>query len=295
MQFPIIKKTNKLERIIILSVWIFLGSILGTAIGFIYPLVTGQDAMSLNSLRFMQITSQIFTFVLPPILYAMLVHEQPFKSLGFNKTTILWILISVIMTYTIMPLNSVFGEWNAGLKLPESMSKLEELMKSMQESSTELMEKFVNVDSIRGLIINLFMIAALAAIGEELLFRSIIQTSLIKICKNAHVGIIIASVIFSFIHLEFYGFLPRLIMGMILGYMFYYSRSIWIPMTIHFVNNGTIVFIYYLNNIGVTNIDVETFGQTNIPIMVSSTVVTIALLWCAMKMNKKESEPATDN
>ena len=80
-----------------------------------------------------------------------------------------------------------------------------------------MIEKFVSVDTIGGLMLNLFMIAGLAALGEELLFRSIIQTSLIKICKNAHVGILIASAIFSFIHLEFYGFIPRLILGMLLG------------------------------------------------------------------------------
>ena len=203
MQFPIIKKTNKLERIFILTALIVLGLILETVTGVIYPLITGSDPMSLNSLRFMQICSQIFTFVLPPILYALFVKEQPFKSLGFNKSTILWLGIGIALMYVIMPLNSVFAEWNANLRLPETMSELEKIMQEMQELATKTMEKFVNVKSIGGLILNLFMIAGLAALGEELLFRSIIQTSLIKICKNAHIGIFIASFIFSFIHFEF--------------------------------------------------------------------------------------------
>ena len=80
MQFPIFKRTNKLERIFILSALVVIGLIIGSVIGVIFPFVTGQDVTSLSSLRFMQITSQIFTFVLPPMLYAMLVKEEPMTA-----------------------------------------------------------------------------------------------------------------------------------------------------------------------------------------------------------------------
>ena len=288
MNFPIIKRTSRLERIFLLAALIVLGLIIGTVIGVGYVIVSGNDATSLNSLRFIQISSQIFTFVLPPILYAMLVKEQPFKSLGFNKSTILWLILGVAMMYAILPLNAVFGEWNANIKFPESLASFEKLMQDLQERATEVMEKFVNVDTIGGLIINLFMIAGLAALGEELLFRSVIQTSLIKICKNAHVGIFIASAIFSLFHMEFYGLLPRLVLGLLMGYMYYYSRSIWIPMAMHFANNGTIVFLYYLNNIGAINIDVESFGETNVGILMLSIVAMVALFWFTVKHKKKE-------
>lgn len=294
MNFPIIKKTNKLERIFLLAALLVFGLIIGSVLGVIFPIVTGSDIMGLNSLRFMQISSQIFTFVLPPIVYALLIKENPFKSLGFNKTTITWLFLGVAMMYAILPLNSVFAEWNANIKFPDSMTDFERLLQDMQERATEIMERFVNVTSIGGLILNLFMIAGLAALGEELLFRSIIQTSLIKVCKNAHIGIIIASAIFSIIHMEFYGLLPRFVLGMLLGYMYYYSRSIWIPIAMHFANNGTIVFLYYLNNIGTTNIDVEGFGKTNIFVLILSIIAMIALFWFTIKLNKKE-KLNTDN
>lgn len=288
MNFPIIKKTSRLERIFLLAALVVIGLIVGSVIGLLYAIISGNDIMSLNSLRFMQISSQIFTFVLPPILYAMLVKERPFKSLGFSKSTILWLILGVAMMYTILPLNSIFTEWNANIKFPESLASFEKLMQDLQERATEVMEKFVNVDTIGGLIINLFMIAGLAALGEELLFRSVIQTSLIKICKNAHIGIFIASAIFSLFHMEFYGLLPRLVLGLLMGYMYYYSRSIWIPMAMHFANNGTIVFLYYLNNIGAINIDVESFGETNVGILMLSIVAMVALFWFTVKLNKKE-------
>ena len=281
MNFPIIKKTNKLERIFILAALLILGLIIGSVIGVIYPLVSGQDVMSLNSLRFMQISSQIFTFVLPPIIYAMLIKENPKESLGIKNVSYHWFIIGFVMMYAILPLNNVFAEWNAGLKLPESMSRIEELIKEMYESSAVVLEKLI-------IVINLIMIAGLAALGEELLFRSIIQTSLIKTCKNAHVGIIIASAIFSFIHFDFYAFIPRLVLGMLLGYMFYYSRSIWVSIFMHFVNNATAVVIYYLNNIGVTNIDVETFGQTQLLPLLISIALMIILFRLAIKRMKNE-------
>jgi membrane protease YdiL (CAAX protease family) len=288
MQHPIIKKTTKFERLFILLALIIIGLILGTVIGLAYVFITKSDSNDLNALRFMQISSQLFTFVFPPIAYAFLVKEKPVNALGLKNAKILWFLIGTAMIFAIMPLNSILAEWNAGLKLPESLSALEQMMKEMQDAASAMIEKFVSVDTIGGLMLNLFMIAGLAALGEELLFRSIIQTSLIKICKNAHVGILIASAIFSFIHFEFYGFVPRLILGMLLGYMFYFSGSIWIPMLMHFLNNGTVVLIYFLNNKGITNIDVDTFGQTSIPILIVSIVVMIVLFLFSIKYSDKE-------
>lgn len=289
MQHPIIKKTNRLERIFIIAALIIIGLILSLVVSTITTFASSSFT-ELSVLRIAQISSQIFTFVLPPILYVMLVKENPISALGLNKVKFYWLLLGVAMMYAILPLNSAFAEWNAGLKLPESMKALEEMMKSLQDAAQEATEKMLNVNNIGGLIINIIMIAGLAALGEELLFRSLLQTSLIKICKNAHVGIFIASAVFSFIHFEFYGFLPRLVLGLLLGYMFYFSGSIWVPMLMHFVNNGTVVVIYYLNNKEITNIDTDTFGQTNAPILLASIIPMIVLFYLSIKCSKKEHE-----
>lgn len=287
MQHPIIKKTNGLERIFIIAALIIVGLILSLVVSTITTLASGSFS-ELSVLRIAQISSQIFTFVLPPILYAILVKDNPISALGLNKVKFHWLLLGIAMMYIILPLNSAFAEWNAELKLPESMKALEELMKSMQDAAAEATEKMLNVNNISGLIINIIMIAGLAALGEELLFRSLLQTSLIKICKNAHIGIIIASAVFSFIHFEFYGFLPRLVLGLLLGYMFYFSGSIWVPMLMHFLNNGTIVVLYFLNNKGITNIDLETFGKTSTPILIASIIAMIALFYLSIRCSKKE-------
>ena len=291
MTFPILKKTTTAEKIFIIAALLVVGLILTAvlSVGIVF-ISNACNISELNMLRISQITSQLLLFVFPPLLYACLVNEKPIASLQFNKTKTYWLLLGLAMMYAILPLNTVFAEWNADLKLPESMKALEEMMKSLQDAAQEATEKMLNVNNIGGLIINIIMIAGLAALGEELLFRSLLQTSLIKICKNAHIGIFIASAVFSFIHFEFYGFLPRLVLGLLLGYMFYFSKSIWVPMLMHFANNGTIVVLYFLNNKGLTNIDLDTFGKTSTPILIASIITMIALFYFSARCFKKEHE-----
>ncbi len=289
MAFPLFKNVSTAERIFLLAALLIVGLIVSVIIGVVIALASGNIS-ELGILRISQISSQVFTFVLPPLLYACLVKKNPMKSLQFSNAPILYFIIGFVMMYAITPLNNVFAEWNAGLKLPESMAALEEMIKNLQESATQLTEKMLNVNNIGGLIINLIMIAGLAAFGEELLFRSLLQPFLIRICKNAHIGIFIASAIFSFIHFEFYGFLPRLVLGLLLGYMFFYSRSIWVPMLMHFTNNATAVVVYYLNNKGITNIDIEGPAETNIIYVLLSIVMMVVLFWLTIRISTKQNK-----
>ena len=292
MTFPLFKKVSTVEKTFLLAALLIIGLIISVIIGVVITLAAGNIS-ELGILRISQISSQIFTFVLPPLLYACFVNEKPMSSLSFKKAPLLFFIIGFVMMYAITPLNNVFAEWNAGLKLPESMTALEEIMNNLQKSATQLTEKMLNISNFEGLIINLIMIAGLAAFGEELLFRSLLKPFLIKICKNAHIGIFLASAIFSFIHFEFYGFLPRLVLGLLLGYMFFYSRSIWVPMLMHFTNNATAVVIYYLNNKGLTNIDVENYGDTNVSYIILSVAVMIVLFWLTIRISTKQNEENT--
>ena len=115
----------------------------------------------------------------------------------------------------------------------------------MDEGSIEALMKMLQMDSIGDLLVNLFIVALLPAVGEELLFRGIIQKQLVARIKNHHVAIIIASIIFSGVHLQIQGFLPKFFIGLILGYAYYWTKSIWYPMILHFINNGMQTLILY--------------------------------------------------
>ena len=115
----------------------------------------------------------------------------------------------------------------------------------IDETSIEALMKMLQMDNVFDLFVNLIIVALLPAIGEELLFRGIIQKELVKRFSNHHVAILIASIIFSGIHLQIQGFLPKLIIGLILGYAYYWTKSIWYPMILHFFNNGLQTLILY--------------------------------------------------
>ena len=126
------------------------------------------------------------------------------------------------------------------------------------------------------------VIALIPAVGEELTFRGVLQQSLTR-KMNPHVAIFLSAAIFSFIHFQFYGFLPRLFLGLLLGYMFYITGSLWTSILMHFLNNGTAVVLYYLNAKGTLDIDVEHFGASdNVWLLFASAFVTsgfIAWSW----------------
>ena len=124
--------------------------------------------------------------------------------------------------------------------------------------------------------------------GEELTFRGVLQQALTKGCKNPHIAIILTAAIFSFIHFQFYGFFPRMFLGLVLGYMFYATGSIWTSIAMHFLNNGTAVVVYYLDNKGIIDADVDSFGATsNVLLVVLSLVATVAIIVLALRKKKE--------
>ena len=144
------------------------------------------------------------------------------------------------------PLVSLTAYYNEQLTFPESMSALEQMMRSFAELNKSAMSKLLANDSIGGIILNVFVIAVMAALVEEFFFRGCLQQIMIKITQNVHVGVWITAVIFSAIHFDIYGFVPRILLGAGLGYLFVWTGNIWYPIIAHFVNNASIVLLQQL-------------------------------------------------
>ena len=233
--------------------------------------------------------SSLLVFVAPPLILYGFTRNQPMQAIGFRKPVDSWLLlIGVALMFVSLPLTNQLGTWNEKMNFGASLEMLEELLQQMEETAGDLTDRMLQVDTIPGLIVNLLVIALIPAVGEELTFRGVVQQALVKGCKNAHVGILLAAAIFSFIHFQFYGFLPRMFLGILLGYMFYYSGSLWTGILMHFINNGTAVVVAYLEHKGLTEIDMEHFGSTsNIWLMIGSLVVTVGLLVLSKKISFK--------
>lgn len=263
------------------------GIIFGAVLSSAILLLCGDALSELGKLRAAQICSQLVGFVFPPLFYAALVERKPLSYLGFKKMPV-WALLGVVAMFAVLPLNSLLSEWNENLTLPESLSAIEEKMRQTQDMANAVTDKMLSVNSLGGMFFNVMMIGAFAAIGEELLFRSILQPFFIKLFKNPHLGIALTAVLFSAIHFEFYGFIPRVVLGFMLGYMFYLSGSIWSSILMHFVNNSTIVVLYYLNFNDIMAVDVENFGSGGTIAIFLSIVGTVAIFILCQRFSKRD-------
>lgn len=273
-------------RIFIFAIIFLVCTLLGAAVTALAGL--GSDLM----LKLAQGISSILMFVVPPIVYYIITrNEKPMKALGFRKVASpAWALLlaGVVLMAVSLPVTNQLGTWNEGLKLGGAFEKLETLIKNLEDSAKAITERMLNVNTFGGMLLNLIVIALIPAIGEELTFRGVLQQSLTRRLKNPHVAIILSAAIFSFIHFQFYGFLSRMFLGMLLGYMFYITGSLWTSILMHFLNNGTVVVLYYLNNKNIIDIDVEHFGASpNAWLVVASAVLTVALIvWSWWRKNR---------
>ena len=284
MKFPLIKDTTPGRKLLIFMLLLIFGLAFSIVLGTIVTIINGSDLQDLKNLQITQIISGVVGFLMPAVVYAMLVQEKPWIYLGFKKIPT-WSLLGIVAMFTIIPFLSLVTDWNDSISFPESMSAIEEQMRSLQARSEEVIKLFIGQGS---LFSSLMIVALLAAVSEELLFRSVIQKGLIKLFKNAHVAIIVTALVFSAFHGDFFGFVPRFILGMMLGYMFWMSGSIFPSMLMHFVNNATIVMLYYLNTRGFSDIDVEHFGSTdNVLVIILSLITTVAIFITCNRLNKR--------
>ena len=232
--------------------------------------------------------SSSLIFIAPPLILYAFTRKQPLRELGFQKPYWYWaLIIGLALMFIALPITNLLTSWNEKMSLGEAFETLEALLKQLEDTAAELTEKMLQVDTVWGLLGNLLVIALIPAIGEELTFRSVLQQALTK-RMNVHLGVFLSAFIFSFIHFQFYGFLPRLFLGLVLGYMFYYSGSVWTSILMHFINNGTAVVVAYLDFKGLANVDWEHFGSTsNIAVLFISLALTVGLIWIVAKNQYK--------
>ena len=191
-------------------------------------------------------------FVLPPLLYTFLfkLSFSSFFRLKEHRTIVLLPVLFLLFIFLVPVLNFTV-EWNKLLELPEWLSELETWMQQAEDSAEVKTKALLRMSTYKDLAVNIFLIGVLPAVGEELAFRGVIQQTLIGKNSNPHWGIWGAAFIFSFIHFQFFGFLPRLLLGAFFGYLFYWSKSLWLPILGHFINNTSAVLIaFYLSGNG---------------------------------------------
>lgn len=241
-----------------------------------------NSAEGINILKYFQVIQSIGLFVAPPFVIGWLYQGNIGGYLKIDRSTKAQsFLLAAICLLAVIPFINFLGDLNSRMSLPVSLSGLENWMKTMEDAAKVMIEKFMKVDSISGLIFNIFMIAVLPALGEELMFRGVIQRIFSSWAKNYHWGIWISAFLFSAMHMQFYGFLPRMVLGAMFGYLLVWTGTMWVPILAHFVNNLMGVLGYYLINKGVISNDIEEWGTGTgqIPLVIFSFLAFGALLF----------------
>lgn len=258
----------------------------------IYQALSSPDAENLSLVKYFQIIQSIFLFLVPALIAAWLYSEHMPRYLQADKKPGALTLMLVMLTLIVaIPFLNALALFNSEMVLPPWMHSLEVRIKSMEETAGRLTGLFLSGGDGYTLALNMFMIAVLPALGEEFLFRGIIQRLLTEWTTNKHVGVWLAAFLFSFIHFQFYGFLPRFLLGLYFGYLLVWSSSIWVPVTGHFINNGVAVLYYHFATkpMGETNMDkLGTSKEFNYVLYLSILSTLLLVVFTYMKEKEKK-------
>ncbi|MDD4777930.1 MAG: type II CAAX endopeptidase family protein [Fermentimonas sp.] len=230
-----------------------------------------------------QIMQSVFAIALPSFLIVSWTNEKPLHYLKVVQddklsSKMIFALFAFIFSYSFA---SFLAQLNEGMILPESMKNIEEMMRSMEDAALETTDLLLSGKSLGSLIMNLIVVAGFAAISEELFFRGALQQFIHEKFKNEHATVWLTALIFSMVHFQFYGFLPRLFLGAILGYLFIYTKNLWAPILFHFLNNATVIIInfFWSDSEWYKNIEETAITPVFVGIAVVSLLLTITLFW----------------
>lgn len=277
----------------------FLGALLAVLFSFVVGVLWGYNFVELqnviagydlevepNLLRIILGLNQALTFLLPGLLTAFIIYKRDrikYLFLHISPSSINWGL-GILLLICSMPLVQYTYHLNQLLPLPESWL-------AQEESTAAVLKIIMTYNAPYELIFNLLLIGVLPALGEEIVFRGIFQKNLQWLVKNPHVAIWIAAVFFSAIHFQFEGFIPRMILGAILGYLFYYTQNLWVPIIAHFFNNALQVLMDFFYKEEISSIDIESIDSVPWYAGLISLITVVGLLAYLRKINIHKTDP----
>jgi membrane protease YdiL (CAAX protease family) len=270
--------------------------ILGISITDVIHLLNNGGAMqNLHLMRYMQTLQGISLFIVPAFFAAYLFSGNAPAYLELRQTApAKWFGAVLLLVVMAVPCINLMASLNEMISFPESFSGLEQRLKAYEEAAQKTTKLFLEVDNIGGMLFNIFMMAVLPALGEDLIFRGVLQKILVRWAGNVHVGIIIAGLMFSLMHMQFYGLFPRWLLGVMFGYLLVWGGTLWLPIFAHFVHNGMAVISSCLIHKGIIPEEIEFFGSTwgDIPVTMITAAICAWLLW-RMYRNRIKKIPVT--
>lgn len=218
----------------------------GSDAGIIERLGDGMSRNDTLFLRYLIFSEQISFFILPSLIFLKFVSPVMIRNSGiFRKPERLELFLVLVLTFSVFPLTGLAGRINEAIRFPESMHWLTSWIESKEDSAEKMIETVTG--SGEALIISLILVGIMPALGEELIFRGVIQRVFSRLFRSGHAGVWFTAILFSAVHLQFMGFLPRLILGLVFGYLFYFSGKLWLPVAAHFINNSVSLLVGFFS------------------------------------------------
>ncbi|MFN8430847.1 MAG: CPBP family intramembrane glutamic endopeptidase [Spirosomataceae bacterium] len=235
--------------------------------------------------------ASLLTFIVPGIFYWQKIEKKSLSLLNQNNLPVAGVfLLAFVIQLIFAPLNGTIQELNKNMKLPAFLGPVEQFMQEMEQSLAQLTEFLTSFQSPLQLIIALIVIAAIAGIGEELIFRGLIQRKILYASKNPHLAIWLAAFIFSAIHFQFYGFFPRLFLGAMFGYFYFWTGNLWVPIAAHIFNNGLAVVMIFLVNKKVIPAEVEKMDNVPLSLSALSLALFLVSMWYFRNYSRHNSK-----
>ena len=251
--------------------------------------------MSTTDILWIQGITQMLSFLVPVALMVIIYYrgrQREFCRLDFSGQKWLYALAGVVITLLVVPLNDWLTQWNDTWDL----GRLGELLRSLQEQTEGIVEQMMSSDTVGGLLANLLVVALIPAVCEEIFFRAGMQNLLQRWLSadgrkpwGVHLAIWLTAIVFSLVHGEIFSFMPRLVLGLILGYLYVYGDSVLPNMLAHFTNNALVVVLYWLVARGVLDIDPEASLQCSTELIVCCSVAVVMLFVVTFSKKLKTS------
>ena len=254
-----------------------------------------SDPSLLTFLRGMLVVQFFALYIIPVFLFARFCDPNPMQYLGLTSAKPVYIILGIAVMLVALPFVDWTGTINDHL-IPETTA-IGKWMKAMEESTAKQIGFMLKRHTLQDLLLNLVLVAVFAGIGEELFFRGVLQRLFIKLFKNPWAGILVTAFIFSAIHAQFYGFIPRFILGILLGLIYWYSGSLWPAIIAHFAYDAFAVIMIWFNPAMAEQDSVAvSLGNKSLLAAVSlALIIVIVILMKKRSTNSYEAVYARDN
>lgn len=253
--------------------------------GLFLTTMIGLLPLNWNVMQWCIIAGQnILAFIIPAILtWKFCFKISPLKAMEADNVPSFRMIGIAILIYAVgIPALNQIVYWNQEMNLPDSLASFEQWCRQMEEQAEELTKGLINTTDLLPTIINLLLIGILTGIGEEFFFRGALQRMLIWCKVNPHVAIWTAATVFSALHFQFFGFVPRLLLGAFFGYLYWWSGSIWVNAFAHALNNSLVIVSTWCINKGFISEEFDMMGvaESSVPVIAIISAIAVALIIC---------------